>query len=398
VEGNNVHNDWWDFEAAGRCEGRARSGRACDFWNRYGEDFRLWASLGHGAHRLSIEWSRIEPEEGRFDEAALDHYRAMLDSCAAAGLRSFVTLHHFTLPRWVAARGGFLAEGNLPYFERFVARAGRALSDRVHAWNTINEPAIYAFGAYLNGEFPPAHRDLSEALTVYRNLLLAHARAWTALKAIDPARPAGLVKNMPVFEPRDPASPADRELAAARDALFNGAALEGLAGGRILIPPLFDEPCPGLRGAGDFLGVNYYFRVLCDASEPFGFTTSREGERVTDMGWGEYPDGLRLTLHRARRAGMPLYVTENGIATADDARRRRFLREHLAAVHEAIEEGCDVRGYFHWSSMDNFEWAKGFRPRFGLIGIDRDTLAREPRPSAMLFADIARRNAIPRAV
>ncbi len=398
VEGGNANNDWWAFEREpGRIAGGHRSGRACDFWNRYADDAALMRSLGFQAHRLSVEWSRVEPERGRFSEEALDRYRSILRAHRKAGLRTFVTLHHFTLPRWVAESGSLMAEANQRAFEEYAARTVRELRGLVDAWSTINEPAVWAYMGFAGGEFPPGQKNLRLWGEAMAAILKAHEAAYRAAKAEDPNTPAGLVHNVPVFRAGHRWDPGDLLAARLADGFFNRPVLRALETGVIRGPRIPKERVPGLDGSTDFLGVNYYHRIWVNwwrvRTPHFG----APGERLSQMGWASWPDGLLAALRRCAPLGKPLYVTENGIATEDDAWRTGFLRDHLRKVAEARAEGLDVRGYFHWSYIDNFEWSRGWGPRFGLVGFDPETLERKPKESARFYGEVIRNRGLPGA-
>jgi beta-glucosidase len=371
VEGGNLASDWWAWEHAPHTTAVEPSGDAIDQYHRYAEDFALLASLGQGAHRLSLEWSRIEPEPGEFSGAALEHYRRILGTLAEEGLTAFATLHHFTLPRWLSERGGWLAPGAVDAFERYCERVAGALGDLMPYACTINEPQIVALFGYLQGIHPPGVRNPAQWRRVTRVLIDAHEAALRALRAGAGAPQAGLCLQLPALEPARPADPACvvrcRELGAEMADVY----LEGLA--------------------GDFVGVQYYTRMRVDPAATSGFAPAPRDAPVTQMGWELHPEGLHGAIVLAASSGLPVVVTENGIATADDAERLTYLRTHLEQVARALREGIDVRGYLYWSSFDNFEWAEGYRPTFGLVGIDReDGLRRVVRPSALAFGELAR--------
>ncbi|MEO6027984.1 MAG: glycoside hydrolase family 1 protein [Candidatus Binatia bacterium] len=399
IEGDCRNNHWWAWEQeGGHIADGSVSGAACDHWNRVIADADLVRSLGHNAHRLSIEWSRIEPTEGEIDHAALEHYRRELTVLRERGIAPSVTLHHFTNPLWMQRQGGWENPRSPEWAARYTERAVAALRGLVDVWWTINEPMVVAVAGYVSGMHPPCVRDPNRAVVVARHLLMAHARMAAAVRAADPGAPVGIVKHMPDFEPLDPDSAGDRGAAEAEDWFMNGCFLESLARGTVL-PPFGDgEVVAGLAGSSDVIGLNYYSRVRASSLlEPGGLgARPRPGEQpeITDMGWEVHPEGLRRSLVRLAAYGRPLYVTENGIATTDDEARRRYLVRHLVAVHAAMSEGADVRGYFHWTLYDNFEWAEGYRPRFGLVAIDRATLQRRPRPSASLYREVISANAI----
>jgi beta-glucosidase len=373
VEGGNTNSDWWDFEHAPGTPAREPSLDAIDHYHRYTEDFGLLKSLGHNAHRLSLEWSRIEPAPGAFSRAALAHYRRVLTALAEQGLTGFVTLHHFTLPRWFAARGGWLAQDAVALFERYCRRVVRDLGDLMPFVCTINEPQMVALHGYLEGYHPPARTSPTLWRRAGEVLLAAHHAAVRAVRDGPGEVRAGLTLQLPLLTP-------------ARD---DEACL---AAYRVMREEIIDRYLDGLNRSdpGDFLGVQYYRKQWVDPSSPTRFADPPPGWQRTQMGWAVHPDGLRDTLHRAAQPGLPLYITENGIATDDDTERLDYLETHLSALARARSEGVDVRGYLHWSAFDNFEWAEGYYPKFGLIAIDHDKdFLRLPKPSAHAFARIA---------
>jgi len=405
VEGGNVLCDWWDWEQKpGAIRGGARPGAACLHWERYEEDLDLLRAIGLNAYRFSIEWSRIEPSPGRYDDAALEHYRRVLEACRVRAITPLVTLHHFTNPRWFAAIGGWEERKNLPHFARFARLAGERYGDLVDWWVTVNEPEVLGFQAYSAARWPPGVSDRSRALGVIANLIEAHGLASRALREADcvdadgdgRAAMIGVAKHWVLLEPRTRWSPLDRLGAVAQHAVFNVAVARALAGGPI------DFNIPGsrrirrevaeLRGSSDFLGVNYYTRwmVTLFGSDP---RSARQGALLNDMGWEIYPEGLETALRDCAAFGLPLVVTENGIADADDRWRGGFIRVSLEALDRARAAGADVRGYFHWSLMDNFEWNDGFEGRFGLYAVDfdRPDRSRTRRTSALEFAEEIRR-------
>ena len=376
VEGGNTANDWWDWEHTAGSTATESSGDAIDHWNRYDADFALLAALCQNAHRLSLEWSRIEPAEGEFSRVALDHYRRVLGRLADHGLTAVTTLHHFTLPRWFARRGGWLAPDAVEVFERYVARVADTLGDVVPWFCTINEPQVVANNGYHTGDFPPGHHDFDEARRVNEVLVRAHRTAVGALRAGRGAPKAGTCLQVSVFEPLRPDDPEDVAAVDALRGLVVDTHLDDLAGG---------------GDVGDFVGLQYYTRTVVDASAPGWGGPVREGAETTQMGWEVYPEGFGRVLRRVAQAGLPILVTENGIATADDRQRVRFLAAHLEALAAAVRDGVDVRGYLYWSAFDNFEWAWGYGPTFGLVGVDReDDFRRVVRPSAVAFGEVAR--------
>jgi beta-glucosidase len=405
VEGGN-HNDWTRFEQQpGRIAGGAVSGVACDHWNRFAADLGDLAALGQNAHRFSVEWSRIEPEPGRFDAEALDHYVQVARRCTELGMEPLVTLHHFTLPLWLADRGGVLAPDAPALFGRYASACARALAGRVRWWTTINEPVILATLGYLFGDWPPAHRSLPGAFAALRSLVAMHAAAAFALRA--EARRQGVEARVSIAHhyrgmlPERPRHPLDRAAAAVPDWVLNRWFLHACRDGRLRPPVGWGQRLGAAAGSLDWLGVNYYTDDLVsfDPRAPGRlFTRQRPDPALprSTYGWTIDPRGLHRALVRLwEEYRLPLMVTENGVADHDDELRPRYLVDHLAAVAAAIAGGAEVRGYLHWTALDNFEWAQGYSQRFGLFAVDRDTLERRPKPSAAIFARICRSGGIP---
>ena len=390
VEGDNRANDWWAHELAPDTNAVEPSGVACDHYHRFADDFRLLKSLGHAAHRLSIEWSRIEPEEGQIQATEIEHYRRVLATLRELDIEPWVTLHHFTLPQWFVRRGAFARAENVALFRRFVERMATTYGDLVQHWCTINEPTVPAEMGYRFGYFPPRLTDPEIAADVLTNLFRAHSAASEALRAHARLAPSvGITLAVMAHEPYDPASQADRAFAALRDAETNGVCFEALRTGVFAYPGRAPIEIPGLQTSSTFVGIQYYTRMRYDAAS--GGPTMPDFDRfITQMAWEVYPEGLAPLLQRAAATGLPVYVTENGICCDDDRVRVEYIADHLAAVDDARRGGADVRGYFYWSAMDNFEWNFGYGPKFGLVAVDRHTLSRTPRPSANFFAALIR--------
>jgi beta-glucosidase len=385
VEGDNRANDWWECEERGALP--HRSGEACRHFDLYASDFDLACSMGHNAHRLSIEWSRIEPHPGQFEARAVQHYADVLSALEARGLEPIVTLHHFTNPAWFARRGGWLARDSHDLFCRYVEYVCTRLRGRVRYWLTINEPTVYVMRAFVAGDWPPFQRRAWwRAYRVLRNLCRAHARAYPIIHRCDPQARVGLAHSAPYIVASDPNRRADRLAARVRDFALNELWLR-LVGRRAL----------------DFIGINYYVRQRI-RWQPRGpalllgtedkQVAPHEVREFSSLGWEIYPDGLRAVLKRYARLGIPLLVTENGVATAEDRVRADFITAHVRAVAEAMREGADVRGYLYWTLFDNFEWTEGPQVPFGLAAVETASQRRSPRPSAACFEQICRNNAV----
>jgi beta-glucosidase len=389
VEGHNTNSDWWAFEQEpGRIAGGAKSGIAIDHYNRYREDFALLRKLRNNAHRLSIEWSRIEPTQGEFDSRQVRHYRDVLGELREQGMVPMLTLHHFSSPLWFAARGGWAAPGAHEAFLPFVRKVVEELGDLVGMWCTINEPNIYATQGWIFGAMPPGrHNDVRGLWRVLGNLRLAHEGAYRLIKKRWPDAPAGIAQNKFWLLPARPGNPLDRVAVQTGRRMMD---FWPVGGGRMQRT---------VAGSGDYIGLNHYGGRLVqfDARRPraqFARQFNPPGYPVSDFGDAVKPDWMRDALLDLKEFGKPVYVTESGIAAEDDSMRQQFLKDYLAEVHQAIAEGVDVRGFFHWTSMDNFEWGHAYRMKFGLIAVDRVTLERTPKPSAALFARMALANAV----
>jgi beta-glucosidase len=320
-----------------------------------------------------------------------------MEKLAAAGLTSMVTAYHFTLPRWVAAGGGWQTDRTIDRFGAFVRRVADAFGTLPDLWCTVNEPTVVAIQGYLRGIWPPGLKDEAATAKALARVLKAHARAAAILKE-KTGKPVGLAHHVRLLHPAT-WSPLDKVIARFSDHFVNDVVVDGHRTGRIqiMIPGkiTIDEPVPDLKGSFDYLGINYYTRdhVRTDLKDPsMSKQFVPEGRPTSDLGWDIYPAGLHLALLRWKDLGLPIYVTENGIADAGGARRADYLRAHLYAVERALRDGADVRGYFHWSLMDNFEWAEGYSARFGLYRMEHDDpdLERVPTPGVAAFQEYAR--------
>ena len=370
TEGGNWNNDWWAWEHDPNTVCEEPSGDACDHYWRYPQDLDLLAELGFGAYRFSLEWSRIEPEDGELSSAQLDHYARMIDACRERELLPIVTFHHFTTPRWVAADGGWANPVTAERFARFCERSVAALGEQIGMACTINEPNIVPLMGYLMGMFPPGRsQDLDGYARAAEVLVDAHRRSVDALKSGPGDFPVGLTLSMSDWA----AEPGHEDKIDEYRSQHEDVYLEAARG-------------------DDFFGVQAYSRTRVGAGGVLG---PEAGVPVLDMGYEYWPQAAEAAIrHAVEVTGAPVYVTENGIGTEDDELRIRYLRDSLAGVARAIADGLDVRGYFHWSLMDNFEWAFGYRLKFGIVAVDRATQARTVKPSARWLAEVIRANAL----
>ncbi len=407
VEGNNVHNDWWDWEVRGLLQ--ERSGMACDHWNLFHKDFRLAGSLHHKAHRFSIEWSRIEPKEGFFDPEALAHYRTVIQALRAEHLEPIVTLHHFTLPIWLAKQGGWASAKTPNLFARYTKKVVEAIGQDVTYWMTINEPEVYVFKSYWLGDWPPGEKSYDKSYLVISHLLKGHVLAYAAIHELSrtlghKAPLVGIAKHMSIFVPCNPKSWKDRMATWLRDTAFNHLFIKALIQGRIFYPGLFRIRLPHMNTL-DFIGLNYYTRDFISHKQGFRIPNifgdacpvhhHPDKGTFNSLNWEIYPEGLYHLVKDLWKYKLPILVSENGICTNDDSQRIQFIRDHLTALSRALREGVNVIGYLYWSLLDNYEWAEGFGPRFGLIEVDYPTQKRIIRPSARFFADICKSGQLP---
>ncbi|MFH1857791.1 MAG: glycoside hydrolase family 1 protein [Candidatus Omnitrophota bacterium] len=402
VEGANTLNDWWEWEKKGRVP--EKSGQACQHYERFAEDFDTAKSLHQNAHRFSLEWSRIEPRENEYSQSALLHYWDVVQALRERNLEPVVTLHHFTNPAWLSRKGGWEHHGVVEHFSRYVRYVVDFFGESVRYWITFNEPLVYVYQGYVSGIWPPGVKSFEKAIRVIRHQLVAHARAYRIIHSVAEHHhwqtpSVGFSTNFIFFAPCSVRSLADRLAQWVRHSFFNRFYLRTLTTGRLLYPGIFFEALPDLEKTLDFVGLNYYTRDFIhfgglSLPEIFGTVCSREhhqdaGSRNA-LGWEIYPEGLYSAIRELAKFRLPILITENGICTEHDEERWFFIRAHLAEAHRAIQEGANVLGYFYWSLLDNFEWAEGFRPRFGLVAVDFKTQRRTVRPSALQYADVCR--------
>jgi len=382
VEGNNVNSDWWQWEKE---TGREKSGSACRHYELYEQDFNLAKSLNHNAHRLSIEWSRIEPQEGKFSESELKHYLDVILALRARNIEPMVTLHHFTNPAWFANSGGWEKGRSVANFLRYCNFVVPSLAKHVRYWITINEPNVYVTHAYIWSVWPPQGKSYLKAKIVDDNLVRAHIKAYHLIHKIykDSGAAApyiSIAQNLQDFVPCT-RSLKNRFATYLRDKWYNFGFLDRIYKQKTM----------------DFVGVNYYSRQLVDL-EKWGIKnlatdTCKNNHypvKKNSLGWDIYPEGLCEVLLKVNKYRLPIIITENGICTPDDNLRWEYIRSHLKNVRLAISKGANVLGYLYWSLMDNFEWDKGLTPRFGLIDINYSTYERSVRESAKKFSEVCK--------
>ena len=365
IEGGTL-NDWTIWEPGHTNDGSI-SGVACDSYRRFKEDIGLAKKINSNAYRFSIEWSRIEPRQQQFSRQAIRHYQEVIDECRRQKIEPVITIYHFTQPIWFAELGGWNNPAAPQIFNNYVLYLAQNLK-RVKIWCTINEPGLYVWNAHGQGKWPPQKYGLWSWWTASNNLIKSHRLAYRTLHLTQKNCQVGLANNSQAIEPIN-------------NHFFNRLA------GQIVNYLINDHFFQRTAGCHDYLGINYYFHRQIG----LGRRPKNQPWR-NDLGWEIYPQGLYQVLLAAKKYNLPIYILENGLADSQDQHRQQFITEHLTMVHRAIQAGCLIRGYFHWSLLDNFEWKWGFEPRFGLYAVDYQSLERRPRPSSRTYARICKNN------
>ena len=359
---------WPDIEKAAKNPDNYVSDSGADHYNRYEADFDLLTSMSMNAFRFSIEWSRVEPEEGAWNVEAIEHYRQYIYALEKRGIEPIVTLFHFTLPTWFAALGGFEKRGNIKYFVRYAEKIIRELGKEVRLVVTVNEPEVYVYQSYLEGHWPPGKRSRVSMLKVFHNLAIAHNRTAKVLHSLNRRYKVSIAKNSTYYYAGDDAWLSQRS-ASIMQYIQDDYFLKKVA-----------KHC-------DFLGVNYYF-----SNRVYGYRVHNPDMKLNDLGWDMAPANLEFALERLHdKYRLPIIITENGLADMADEHRTWWLMQTIAAMQRALAYGVDLRGYLHWSLIDNFEWAYGYWPRFGLAEVDYISKKRTLRPSAVRFGKVIRK-------
>ena len=403
VEGQNKNNNWSAWEEAGHTNGN--SGLACDWWGgHWREDFDRAAETGQNAHRLSVAWSRIQPERNRWDESAIDRYREMLRGLRERNMTAMVTLHHFSDPLWLmdastGSAGGWENDETPALFTEFVRKTVSALKEYANLWITINEPNVYAYSGYVAGAFPPGKKDMNVAFKVMVNLVRGHALAYAAIHDIQHEARVGMAHNYLSMFPKNPRSPLDKWTAKTQSGIFNDLFPRAATDGKVRF--LWKTVnVPEAAGTQDFMGLNYYSRDtvsfdLRKAGELFGAHAFPEGSDMSGTGFiANEPDGFFEALRWAKGFDKDIIITENGVEDSRDEMRPRYLAQHIQQVWRAVNFNWRVKGYFHWTLVDNFEWERGWTQRFGLWELDVETQKRRKRKSAEFYEEICNTNSL----
>jgi len=385
VEGNNINNDWHLFEQEGYADDHQVAGSGPDHYHHYEEDFKITKDLHNNAFRLSIEWSRVEPEDNHWDKKEIEHYQKVLKEARKQGLKTFVTLHHFTNPIWFMHEDGWLNPHAPEIFQSYVMMIVKELGTLVDFWMTINEPMVFATQGYIAGVWPPREKNVIKARKVIKNMAKAHILAYRSIHNVldkdDYQAQVGFANNVSSFQIYHKHSLKDIIFVQTVDRIWNHWFM------RLT------------KGCHDFLGLNYYFhyRVAKARFSHWQFFTDIRKERreASDVGWEIYPPGIFDVVMDLANYKIPIYITENGIAVDKDNKRARFIVSYVKELYHAMQAGAPVKGYFYWSLLDNWEWEKGYNADFGIVDVDMKTKKRTIRESGKVYSQIAEHNGIP---
>lgn len=400
IEGGNENTNWGEWEKnSSHIKDRSNAEIAVDGWNRYKEDIRLMKDLGVNSYRFSLAWNKIEPEQGKINKAALRHYDDLINELLANHIKPMITLHHFTHPLWFDRLGAFEKEENIKFFVEFSKLVFARYHSRVKLWVTFNEPNVFVTSAYFNTSFPPGKADSKIGAEVLKNMLKAHVNVYQTLTEFgmkDYERPQiGIATSIFQFEPARRWHLGDWAIARISSNTFNESVLGFFRTGTMKFYVPFDidfsyadSDAPNTL---DFVGVNYYSHYAYRFDTDFKKAANSlpvAGEEMTDMPYTIYTEGIYRAISDVSTLNKPIIITENGIADATDEKRAKYIKQSVYAVSKAVKDGCDVRGYYYWSLMDNFEWAEGYTQKFGLYEVNLQTQERKLRNGSKAFTEI----------
>ena len=405
VEGNNYYNDWWRWEKKGFTP---PSGKACDHYSLYKDDFSMAKKLSHNTHRFGIEWSRVQKDPKSWDQKEWEHYKNVINELLKLNIIPIPTLNHFTIPSWIEDIGGWSNNETIELFTNFAIKAMQELGNKIEYWIPFNEPHMLAFIGFFYGNWPPYIKKPNVAFLILKNILKAHVNVYIKMNREAKKNPElikpkiGIAKAVGAFHPNSILSLKDIHSTENRDFAHNHSFITSCINGKLCIPGLETEKLETSKTL-DFIGLNYYYRQFIKHDKPFyldplGETAPDNSKKIrgkiTDMGWEVYPKGIYDLVRNFSRYNLPIMIAENGIATNNDKYRVEFLQEHLRYLIKALRKGYPLIGYLHWSLLDNFEWSEGYTKKFGLIDIDLITQKRTIRQSAQVFSSIIKNGRI----
>jgi beta-glucosidase len=409
IEGGDKNNSWYRWcQSPGHIHDGTDCIRADDHWNRYPKDIHLLKELHHDVYRMGLEWSRIEPEQGKYDETAIRHYRDEISLLLQNNIKPLVTLHHFSNPLWFDDMGGWENPNVVELFTCFTRYVVNELGDLVSEWITINEPNVFLVYGYARGTWPPGKTNILAMFKAMRHLVLAHIQSYREIHRIRSERKftgntmVGIAHHLRIFDPEN-GKFRNKVPAKLIQYLSQDLFLKSMGYGKFCFPLGFGGYPLGRGKYYDFLGINYYsrdmIRLAFDPANMFGKLLVKENAPVNDLGWEIYPEGLyRLCRKYYARYQAPIYITENGICDAHDTQRAQFIYDHLQQIVRLNREGIPVERYYHWSLIDNFEWAEGENARFGMVANDFETQQRTIRQSGQFYGAICKKKAITEAM
>lgn len=399
IEGGDRNNSWYRW-----CEqGHIKDGSHCivadDHWNRIDEDIHLMKKMNHQVYRMSLEWSRIEPKMGVFNDEAMEHYRDEIKKLKKAGIEPLVTLHHFSNPLWMEDREGWANPESVKWFENYTAHVVEELGEIVDDWITINEPNVYLAFGYVYGNWPPGEKSIGKYFKSARNMIHAHLKAYHKIhsirKLMNLGKPrVGTAFHLRIYDPKRETGP-NRFACRMLEWLFQDIFIAGMIDGKLMFPVGTGQYPEGKGVYSDFFGINYYTRDIVSFSlnpaQAFAKMEVKENAPINDLGWEIYPEGIsRISKEMYLRYRLPIFITENGTCDSKDVIRSKYIYDHLYQISQAIDEGIPIQRYYHWSTMDNFEWIEGLSARFGLVHVNYENQKRTINRSGRFYAEVCK--------